>query len=258
MATPDEAIAALQAEVQRLQAIVTASPRIQAPVQRSLADTRILQKLPECHGEAAKFSQWNFMARAYPGALDPAALQSLKAAAVHTAEITMEETDAAAQRLSGSIYAMLARLCRGPALTIVMTCPEGNGLEAWRELTFEYEPKGPSRFRGMLQAILSPKFGDGTDLHGSLEAWDHAVQEYEQQSGERLGDSIRCGVVTGHIGDPTLRMHLQLNPFRLDAYEKLRADIRGVRAALTDWEGPVPMDVSVVDSKGSRKGEAPE
>ena len=60
------------------------------------------------------------------------------------------------RRFSVELFYVLALTCRGKALQVVRRVPEGFGFEAWKQLCREFEPRLPSRFQGMLQALLSP------------------------------------------------------------------------------------------------------
>ena len=60
------------------------------------------------------------------------------------------------RRLSIQLLYVLALTCRGKALQVVRRVPEGFGFEAWKQLCRKFEPRLPSRFQGMLQALLSP------------------------------------------------------------------------------------------------------
>ena len=48
--------------------------------------------------------------------------------------------------LSEHMCYVLASSCRGRALSAAQRAPEGWGIEAWRQLCIEFEPKQPSRF----------------------------------------------------------------------------------------------------------------
>ena len=60
------------------------------------------------------------------------------------------------RRLSIQLFCVLALTCRGKALQVVRRVPEGFGFEAWKQLCREFEPHLPSRFQGLLQALLLP------------------------------------------------------------------------------------------------------
>ena len=64
----------------------------------------------------------------------------------------------------------------------------------------------------MLQAILCPKWDiPDSDVTQLLTACEKQVQDYEQQSGDKISDAIKLGVVLHHLPDASLREHLLLN-----------------------------------------------
>ena len=61
----------------------------------------------------------------------------------------------------------------------------------------------------MLQAILFPKWViPGSDVTHVLTTWEEQVQDYEQQSGDKISDAIKLGVVLHHLPNASLREHL--------------------------------------------------
>ena len=75
------------------------------------------------------------------------------------------------------------------------------------------------RFRGMLQAILFPKWNiPGTDVTQLITAWEKQVQDGEKQSGDIISDAIKLGVVLHDLPDASLREHLLLNLRSYDTY----------------------------------------
>ena len=110
---------------------------------------------------------------------------------------------------STNLYCVLSLLTDADALDIVQNSPVSNGLEVWRRMVSRWEPKVPSRFRGMLQAILFPKWViPGSDVTHVLTTWEEQVQDYEQQSGDKISDAIKLGVVLHHLPNASLREHL--------------------------------------------------
>ena len=105
----------------------------------------------------------------------------------------------------------------------------------------------PSRFREVLQAVLFPKRNIlGADVTQLLTAWEKQVQDCEQQSGDKISDAIKLGVVLHHLPDASLREHLLLNSRAYDKYDLMAAEIRTVAMARTTWSGPTPTDLSIL------------
>ena len=72
------------------------------------------------------------------------------------------------------------------------------------------------------------------------------MQDYEQQSGDKISDAIKLGVVLHHLPDSSLREHLLLNSRVYDTYALMAAEVRAVVMARTTWSGPTPMDLNIL------------
>ena len=154
---------------------------------------------------------------------------------------------------STNLYHMLSLLTDAEALDIVQNRSARNGLEVWRRMVTRLEPKVPSRSRGVLQAILFPNWDiPGSDVTHLLMAWEKQVQDYEQQSGDKISDAFKLGVVLHHLPDASLREHLLLNSQVYDTYALMTAEVRAVAMARTTWSGPTPMDLSIFANSLSR------
>ena len=71
------------------------------------------------------------------------------------------------------------------------------------------------------------------------------MQDYEQQSGDKISDAIKLGVLL-HLPDASLRAHLLLNSRVYDTYALMAAEIRTVAMARTTFSGPAPVDLSIL------------
>ncbi|CAK0901850.1 unnamed protein product [Prorocentrum cordatum] len=149
------------------------------------------------------------------------------------------------RRLSAQIFYVLALTCRGRALSVVQRAPEGWGIEAWRQLCIEFEPKLPSRFQGMLQQLLDPV--RGPDAVENIYAWERKLKQYEEQSGDTMADTIKLATLNSKLLEGNLRTHLNLQAGRLQTYEAARNEaISYLRATASQEQEPVPMDLSPV------------
>ena len=75
-----------------------------------------------------------------------------------------------------NLYYFLSLLTDGKALDIVQNSPANNGMEVWRRMVTRGETKVPSRHRGVLQAILFPKWDTpGAEARQLLKAWESQI-----------------------------------------------------------------------------------
>ena len=179
-----------------------------------LIDTKLLTKPNTFAGEGDgkdSWMNWSFKMKAYFAAMNPRMSVLLEAASAQGDEIlhdTMGEQDI---QYSTSLYYVLSLLTDGEALDIVRNSPTNNGLEVWRRMVMRWEPKVPSRFRGMLQGVLFPRWDSSGDTMQLITAWEKSVQDYEVQSQDKVSDAIKMGVLLHHLPDTSLREHLLLN-----------------------------------------------
>ena len=223
-----------------------------ARAQRPMVDTRVLGKPGEFHGESDKWADWSFVLKGYCGALSGDLQQEMKEAAESESSIPMASMSEYGKSLSRQLYHILVMLCRGAALERIKNTEENNGLEVWRKFCAEWEPRTAGRFRGMLSGILAPDLSG--DLGEAMEVWERAIREYEHQSGEKVSDNIKVGIVLQRIKDERIKMHLQLNASRLTTYAELRVELREIQFAMRQWNTTGgAMEVDAV-FKGKNKG----
>ena len=235
---------------------------------RGFVDTRAIGKPPPFTGELAAdgrpeglhWGQWAFLFRAYVGAYNATARAALENAETSAEPIIVDDLlEARSEELSSQVFYILALTLRGRALGVVQRVPEGNGMEAWRQLCAEYEPRLPGRFQAMLQALLSPQAGP--DPVQSLYEWERRVAIYENQSGDHLSDPIKRAVLTSHLASGALRAHLNLHSARLGTYREAREEslsyLRVLQQHANQHEqhsGAQPMDLDALSKGKEGKG----
>ena len=197
--------------------------------------------------EDIPWSQWSFVFRSYHGAYDSVAtrlLQQVEAKVEDPSVLDNESMTEAERRLSVQLFYVLALTCKGKSLQVVRRVPEGVGFEAWKQLCREFEPRLPSRFQGMLQALLSPTRTD--DPVQTIYQWESRVKVQEEQSGDEVSENIKLAVLQKYLCDGELARHLNLQSGRLTTYELARKEaINYLRAKQTWTLGTAdPMDLS--------------
>ena len=128
-------------------------------------------------------------------------------------EVTVEEQHETVQARSRLLYLLLSQSLGGKALTILRGVHHANGLEAWRRLTLEYEPRTVARSTAMLTGILTPKWKDVavSDFMEAILQWEKRVEDYNDVTGLPLGDAVKVAVVTQYAPTP-IRKFLKLSP----------------------------------------------
>ena len=129
---------------------------------------------------------------------------------------------------------MFTLLLKGEALKKQQSLLEPrHGLELWRQLHQEHEPKVKSRFGGMLSQLLQTKFA-GVAI-GEFDQYEKVIKDYEDQSGEAVTDNMRCGIVSANMDNEALRQHLRLHASSLDTFAKIKDMIISWHLANRNW-----------------------
>ena len=138
------------------------------------------------------------------------------------------------------------------ALGMLQGCDEGSGLEAWRILTQEFEPKVPGRFQGMLTSLLTP--ATIKDIPRGISDRTKAVTNYERDSKDLISDSINISVLTIHLvaEDGELQKHLRLNARKLNTIGKAMRE-----AARTGQSQGRACAAAQAKGEASSQGESP-
>ena len=184
----------------------------------SLVDKEAIGKNPTFSGdvdvngqpEGMAWSQWSFLFRGYLGAFDSTATRLLRQVETNVEDPVVVDNTGMTEverRLSIQLFFVLALFCRGKALQVVQGVPEGFGFGRWKQLCREFEPCLPSRFQGMLQALLSPTRMD--DLVQTIYQRDSRVKVYEEQSGDRVSENIKLAVLQKYLCDGELALPLE-------------------------------------------------
>ena len=125
-------------------------------------------------------------------------------------------------------------------MTLVRVARPGHGFMSWRVLVDEYEPALAARRMAVLSGLLNPSWRESGFLEQWLN-WEREVQQYEDSSGSRIPDDIRCAVVAKH-SPARVRDFLRLSSVDLTTnYDVLRSSLRGffVRSRVYDSSGRV-------------------
>ena len=159
----------------------------------------------------------------------------------------VEDEDRAA---SAQLHRMMLMICKGAALKIVFLACDSEGLEAWRQLTEQYEePKMRTRFAGQLVSILSFSLqGDTTER---ITAWERECATYERDSGNFLNEEIKIGTLLIRFPGSRLKTHLLMSVDTPKKWTDCTGEVVAIsRAISTAQSQPTPMDVGAT-SKGT-------
>ena len=166
------------------------------------ADIRLLGKPGDFSGETVVQCSGGCAGAAVPR-LQELMVEAAKAGKPIPNATILEEDDRAA---SAQLYWMMLMICKGAALNIVFLAGDSEGLEAWRQLTENYESKMRTRFAGQLMSILS--FSLERETTEQITAWEREIANYERDSGKVLDDEIKIGTCLLRLPESQLKTHL--------------------------------------------------
>ena len=153
-------------------------------------------------------------------------------------------------------------LCTGSSLNKCYNAGPGEGYETWGQFVVQWAPKLASRFVGLLMQLMSFQF-DG-DLVYRIGQFERLCCDYEAQSGKRVEDDTKVGVMLLGMRDTKVREHLVRNSNRLATWATMSAEvmeISGTQAYIDST--PMPMQIGALPpgnkgkkgkGKGKRKG----
>ena len=112
------------------------------------------------------------------------------------------EMTVAQHERSEKLYSILVGVLRYTPLKILRSVERRNGLEVWRQLVMQMQPRTRARSIALLQAFLS---------HPSFKKMglERLADEYFQVSKEELSDNTKLSVLL-KVVPSHLRQHLQL------------------------------------------------
>ena len=212
-------------------------------------------------GKEEDFPEWEVKMKSITSLIGIDAEMAV-AVAEPTEEVVMLDAlpDDTCRNKAKALYHMLIHSCGGKALTIILTCEEGNGLLAWRKLKIEYKPEVAPRHNAMLVALLTPHFVLDRPLTEQITEWKRNIDEYCKASGKPFDGSTKIAVLTQHAPAEHRAQVIAASARAGDNYEKLEREIfdnaAGSRiytglgilsTAPMATQGPTPMDVGGIN-----------
>ena len=170
-------------------------------------------------------------------------------------DVLPDEKEIRSQRLFG----VLCNLLKGRPLYLVkQVADKRNGLEAWRLLRREMEPKEKARALAMVRQLASWRFDEKTDLHSQLIRYEEALRTYAVSSGKEFPEELVLATVVTGLREP-LSSQVQLQMTSETKFSDVREWILRYKSLNAPWAatfdskdsgGVQPMDVDVIKGKG--------
>ena len=198
----------------------------------STVDTKLLSKPKEFEGKEEDWTRFSLKVKAYLVAIDPRYNELLKIAEDPDQSLNHADLDPGDDRRDGQLFFVLTMLLKDRAMDKVELVDANCGLQLWRKLTQEYEPKWKSRHLSRHQAILNFKFPD--DVIAGFDQFEKELRQYHAITGKHIDEDTKSGVILGALAKSSnekhrdLANHLVLNSYRLDSYNKMFVEIREI------------------------------
>ena len=195
--------------------------------------------------------------KAYLGAIDPRYHELLKIAEDPDQSLNHVDLDPGDDRRDGQLFFVLTMLLKNRAMDKVELVDANCGLQLWRKLTQEYEPKWKSRHLSRHQAILNFKFPD--DVIAGFDQFEKELRQYHAITGKHIDEDTKSGVILGALAKSSnekhrdLANHLVLNSYRLDSYNKMFVEIPEILGTKKYMNQESVFD-AVSKTKGGGKG----
>ena len=227
-------------------------------------DSRLLVKPHQFDGSKAQsFKQFKFQLLNYVEIADSTLAAAMAVAEKSSSVLSMPEEPQNIVRCK-FLYSLLGSLLEGPTLRLITSgtgASERNGLEIWRRITAEFEPKISSRRLALLQLVLKPGFSSemsDDQWKSAFATWQDLVSQYEELTGSTLDSSTKAALVLDH-SPMDIKTHLELSSKDWsDSFDKLVESIMAFfqarRVYNVEYEfpqQPVPMEIDYVKKAGS-------
>ena len=155
-------------------------------------------------------------------------------------------------------------------LRLVRGVTNQNGLEAWRVITKDLQPRTRQRSLALIQSLNKIQFDGTKTVTEQLPQYDLMVREYERSANVTYPDDLKIASVLSAL-PATLRLHIQMTLQDDTTFEDLRQRIEmyeqvsqrwssdgglqmGVKPLMDQGDQGGPMEIDAVWSKGSKKG----
>ena len=219
--------------------------------------------------EIAAWKEWSWLLEQYLASVDPKITDDIQGVRAQLdRSVDMVDFSDSERQKNNFLYSMLFSLLRQRALLVVKQVTGNNGLEVYRLLVQQNEPASKNRSMSLLSVIVSwPAFNGKSSLMQQLLKLEHAYSEYERL-GTKLNDDLKTAVLMRSITGQ-LKTWLQLQVNESTTYSKVREMVMMYDSQTTKWseqmvlgvdagsssvDGPIPMEVDRIQSKGKQKG----
>ena len=236
------------------------------PLVPTSVDTKLINKPGEFSGKEADWPRWSLTMRAYLGAVSARMLELIRKAENFDESLDRVDLDPGDDQLDAQLYFILTMLLKENMMEKLETVEYGEGLQLWRLLMAEFEPKFASRKMALQQAYLNFTFNKDEDPRKGIDRLETQIRQYQAATKKTVDDDTRTGVLLKALAGGSelqkkLGDHLVLNAYRVDTFIEMKREIQeylGVKQWLVPGGSAEVLAVGAggkTSQKGQVKGE---
>ena len=184
--------------------------------------------------ELTKWGDWRFQFETFVGAIDDGLLQLMKRAEKLDTRFEMTSLTAPERILSERLYSLLSGLMKNRPLRLVRGIPLQNGLESWRVLTRDLQPKTRQRALALVQALNRVQFDASKTITEQLPQYEAMVREYERAANVTYPDDLKVAAVVAALPQ-SLRVHVQMALQDDTTFDDLRCRVEMYEQVSMKW-----------------------
>lgn len=170
-----------------------------------------LNKLDKFSGDEAQYPEWAFPFRAFIDHVQCFSHDELQVIEHAPEPFKTASLGPKTRAKSSCLHYVLSLLVRGKGQKILRGCEQGNGMEAWRQLSQAYEAAVGGAAAGVLSSILEYPFSaDPFRFGDELLQWEILIADYDKQCPlEEVSEGLKKSVLTRSAPEP-LRTQLEV------------------------------------------------
>ena len=184
--------------------------------------------------EPTKWGDWRFQFETFVGAIDDSLLLLMKRAEKLETRIEMTSLAGPERILSETLYSLLSGLMKNRPLRLVRGIPHQNGLEAWRVLTKDLQPKTRQRALALVQALNRVQFDANKTITEQLPPYEMMVREYERAANVTYPDDLKVAALVPALPQ-SLRVQVQMALQDDTTFDDLRSRVEMYEQVSMKW-----------------------
>ena len=217
---------------------------------REALDERHFRRMEKFGNNEAEWRNWSWAFRTALGKAEPGIAEIVdwmeRAPNATSQNIADHFLDSDVDAWAGELYAVLASLTEGEAMSIVRSDLERNGFLVWGRLYERFNPTTPAKALACMLEVMTPKAVP--DIHllpKAIGDWELKVATLAKEFGETLSDRVKQALLISMLS-PDLQDVIFQQSGEIRSYEEARDRIKGIAVNRITRNMPSPMDVGAV------------